>query len=562
MYDSTAYLRYLFYKVLSPGLKRLTSDPGVTMCPMMILLLAALNSDFTAALPDITTGQNFIVAFPENIAYYHPTPPQNKVRITALYDNTNVGIRQYTYDYREVKMNAGDSKEFILDTRLELANANISSSTLQLTSNNNIAVQAISYRNNSVQTALVIPTNKLGTKYLIPPVPSIHGTTDIDVTVYVTERAPFKLIIVNIDKRNTVTLEGNVPQQVQLQPNQTAQFWIQQQDGLRSVTAQEPVTVLFGHTCAIRKDCTCGMLFTALPPTQDGNLNFFIPPTLASIDGSTFLLPSDQQPIKAFDPNSPVVHSASAVILYRPGLLLPLIADTDFAACFVVNSIPDMQTYAVILIQSQYSNGVQVGNSPLQNPQWQPLTGTDYVWTQFNIVAEKNIIWHKSSTMAVYFGGTKGSAVFGNPAPIISKTPDYRGCVLTPEVLQIGEAAIDWRESIQYCQSKNLDLISISTTDFQTHIYQKILQIKSNTVQEMWIGMRRSSKTGQWYWLNNDTLTNTNWDQGEPSTLNDGQCASMHLSGGSDLAWCDEDCCKAAYPVCYSDPVLLKSSAL
>ncbi|KAK2845186.1 hypothetical protein Q5P01_011845 [Channa striata] len=526
------------------------------MRPVLLLLLAA------AALPDVTTGLNFIVAFPENIAYYYPTPPKNKVRITALYDNTKVGIRQYTYDYLEVQMVAGQSQEFILDAQLELAKANISSSTLQLTSNNNIAVQAISYRNNSVQTALVIPINNLATKYLIPAIPNIHGTTDIDVTVSVTERAPFKVIIVNSDKLNTVTLDGNAPLQIQLQPNETAQFWIQRQDGVRSVTAQLPVTVLFGHTCAIREGCTCGMLFTALPPTQDGNLNYFIPPSLASIDGSTFLLPSDQQSIIPFNPTTPMVRSSSAVILYRPGLLLPLIAETDFAACFVVNSIPDMQTHAVILVHSQYSAGVQVGSSPLQNPQWQPLTGTDYVWTLFDIARDKNIIWHKSSTMAVYFGGTKGDALFGNPAPIISKTPDYRGCVLNPEVLQIGEAAIGWRESIQYCQSKKLDLISISNTDFQAQIYQKIAQMQSDSPQEMWIGMRRSSKTGEWYWLNNDTVTNTDWGQGEPGTLSDGQCAGMYLIGGADFAWRDEDCCKAAFPLCYSKPVLLQNSAL
>lgn len=134
---------------------------------------------------------------------------------------------------------------------------------------------------------------------------------------------------------------------------------------------------------------------------------------------------------------------------------------------------------------------------------------------------------------------------------------DYRGCILTPGVLQIGDEAIDWRESVQYCKNRTLELISISTTQFQTQIYHNILQTKSHSMQDMWIGMRRSSQTGDWYWLNSDPVTHTDWGVGEPGEVNDGQCAIMSQDSSTNFTWRDEDCCKAAYPICYSNPVLL-----
>lgn len=376
----------------------------------------------TAALPETTAGQKFVVVFPENIAYYHPVPSQNKVTITALHDGTVVNIIQYTYYSSQTQLNAGDSGEYVLDARLELSRSNMTNASLQIISNLDITVQAISFRNNSVQSALILPMDKLGLSYLVPPIPNIPGTTDVNITTSVTERAPFRLMIVNADQPNTVTVAGT-GQVIQLQSNQSAQIWIQPQDALQSVTAVKPVAVLLGHSCAMRDSCTCGLLYTALSPNIGGSQKFFIPPVLTSNAANTVLLLSDQRSIVSFNPDSPQIESSSPVILYRPGLLLSLIAESDFASCFVVNSISNLQTYVVILVDTDYTAGVNLGSSPLPNAQWQTLKGTDYAWTQVAITEDTNIIWHSSYSMAVYFGGNKGSSLFGNPAAIVSRSP-------------------------------------------------------------------------------------------------------------------------------------------
>lgn len=80
---------------------------------------------------------------------------------------------------------------------------------------------------------------------------------------------------------------------------------------------------------------------------------------------------------------------------------------------------------------------------------------------------------------------------------------------------------------------------------------------KKDKVQNVWIGMRRSSLTGEWYWLSGKPVNDTNWAEGEPGTVQDGQCAIMSLEHEKDPGWSDEDCCKDARPVCYSSPVFL-----
>lgn len=75
-------------------------------------------------------------------------------------------------------------------------------------------------------------------------------------------------------------------------------------------------------------------------------------------------------------------------------------------------------------------------------------------------------------------------------------------------------------------------------------------------MQKAWIGMRRSSLTGEWYWLNQDPVNDTNWDEGEPGAVDDGQCVAMSVESSKDFSWRDEDCCQAINPICYRGPVL------
>ena len=125
---------------------------------------------------------------------------------------------------------------------------------------------------------------------------------------------------------------------------------------------------------------------------------------------------------------------------------------------------------------------------------------------------------------------------------------------MTPETLEIGAEKMGWPESVQYCKGKRLELVSIVTSELQQHIRTKLMEAKGEEQKEAWIGLRRSSLTGNWYWVNGETVGNTNWAKGEPGTPQDGQCAIMSLNSTKDFGWSDEDCCKAAHPICYGSP--------
>ncbi|XP_028280680.1 uncharacterized protein LOC114448131 [Parambassis ranga] len=528
------------------------------MCLKLLRLLHLLVAALTSVTPlDDHTGQRFIMVYPESIAYYHPTPPDIFVYITALYDSTTVTFKQYNYSTDTTVMEAGQSRKFTFDARMELGKTETSEKILEIQSNRSIAVQAIGLKHNSAHSAVVIPADKLSTRYFIPPVPKIEGTTDPEslVTMNVTERSPFRLIIVNDNQPNTVTLEGGSSRTLSIQPRQVRQVWIEDRSAWRAVTAVKPVAVIFGHPCAVRQNCTCGALYNMLPAAGEQELKFLIPRGVAE-EGKASVLLSEKNSsnIKDFKLDSPVIKVAGTATLYRPGLLLTLIPETDFAACYAVPDHPDTETFAIIVVHKDFKADVRFGSAPLSNAQWEELKGTDYVSARIDLQPNKNIIWHPSTTMAVYFGGTKDGGLFGNPAAVISKSPDIRGCAVVPEVIKIGEVADGWRESLKYCRDNNLMMVTLPDPGLRQQIYQRVAQRSS--VKELWIGMRRSSFTGEWYWVDGQGVNNTDWGEREPGAADEGQCARMTVKN-MDFDWEDEDCCKDIQPVCYDKPYIL-----
>ncbi|KAL6109913.1 uncharacterized protein ACO6RY_12954 [Pungitius sinensis] len=525
------------------------------MCPVLVILmlLRATNSAFT--FPDEgSEGQEFVLAFPENIAYYYPFPPTNMVQITALHDNTQVTIVQGSNTSNHM-LSGGQSIDYILDAKLEFRRGSSPKSILQINSNSSVLVNAIYLKNNSLQTSLVLPTNRLANEYFVPPVPDIEGTTlsPAIFTLNVTERRLFQLTIVNGRKQNTINFTGGDPS-VSLEPYQVYQTGVPKGGAPRSLKADQPVAVLFGHTCANRINCTCGQLVASLPPATDNPQKFYIPPSLLSgTEGSVLVSNRNKSEIKAFRADSPLVETAGTVILYRPGLLLTLIPEKDFAACYRVNAIPDAQCFFHVVVHKNHSDGVHVGSDLLQNPNWEPLIGTDYISTIVPLIENKTV-WHSSSTMAVYFVGEKKGAWFGNPAAVLGKAADSRGCALSPDVVKIGEVPVGWRESLKYCQDQDLQLACLPGDHDRRPIHEKILRATNGSLGDVWIGMRRSSQSGEWYWLNGAPVNDTNWGGGEPGVVDEGQCAMMSLD--KSFGWSDRNCCEAARPFCYKGPVL------
>lgn len=402
--------------------------------PQVLLHVFSLHFFFfpeSTAIPAETLGKNFIVVFPENIADYHPTSPDNRVWVTALHDDTTVRVGSYF----QKTLNAGETESFKVNLELEKLKVQsnsgnpsflVSNKTAKISSDKDIVVQVVSRKNNSIQTAAVIPTDRLGTKYLIPPVPKIQGAALNENITSINERGPFRLIIVNTDQDNTVTVGSQAgTRQVFLRENQVAQTWVLQNESLQDVTAEKPVAVLFSHPCAFHSNCICSLLYGLLPPVSGETVRFLIPPLLDDwTQNSVLLSETGSKREEPLNPQKAFIETSGTAILYHPGLLLPLVSEENLGSCFMVNSIGD-KNYAVIMVRKNETTGVQIGDNALKKnlQEWQELGGTDYVSINISLTENQNIIWHNSSTMAVYFIGRKDDVLFGNPAPALSTTP-------------------------------------------------------------------------------------------------------------------------------------------
>lgn len=319
-----------------------------------------------------------------------------------------------------------------MDTRLELQRSTVANKTLRIDSDKNITVHAIIQKVNSIQTALVVPVDNLGTKYQIPPVPRIEAISNAQgsesMASIIPERGPFKLTVINHETANIVTLNGAVKQNASLDPYQLAQFWLNESEMAWSVSAEKPVAVLLSHPCAPVANCTCRMQFTPLTPTEGEELKFLVPPLLAKgaeSESSLLMTNMDEGATNrlAFDPEaSSLVKTSGPAIFYRPGMLLSLIPIRDFSSCYVLHTIPNMDNnYALLVAPKDETDGVRLGKNPLVDPIWMEMKGTGYSCARIRLNSGKNVIWHTSSRMAVYFIGMKGNSFFGNPASSISK---------------------------------------------------------------------------------------------------------------------------------------------
>lgn len=370
------------------------------------------------------------MAFPENIAYYHPRNAENQVWITAFHNDTVVTIKSKGDLLDTLRLQAGDARRFEPNANLEMNRLKVNDKSLLISSNNIISAHLVYLKSQSLQTALLISSDRLSSQYRLPPIPPIQGTSRpiSQVTSQVVERSPFRLVIINTGHTNQVNVTGGNPRNFSLKPYEVAEVWLQEEEPTTTVSAQQQVALFFGHPCSLWYNCSCGLLFSVIAPPTDREETFYVPSFLTqSAENQTLvlLLPNSPGPeVRTLSPTSPVLTTTGPILLYRPGLLLPLIPESEFAACFLVDPVPDSRNYAVIVVQEDQVGGVHVGSMAVNTSQWQRLPGTNFVSTHVGILhSNQRVVWHSSSKIAVYLAGDKDGVWFGNPAAAISATP-------------------------------------------------------------------------------------------------------------------------------------------
>ncbi|XP_077577649.1 uncharacterized protein LOC144199706 [Stigmatopora nigra] len=535
--------------------------PKTPLHPAVLLLVLKMATNLRLANAQTGSGTQFLVVFPENLAYFYPQNPKNQVHITALRPDTEVTLI-FRKEFRREILHAPQTRRFVFGGA-ELGREEFSDKVVRVNSTKEITVHSVSIKTGSIWTSRVLPLDALGTEYLVPPVPRILGTSEPveEVSAAVTERSPFRLVVVNTGTINGVTLEGedDVKREVEVEPHHVAQFWLHPGKTWRVLKARHPVAVLFGHPCATTQNCTCSVLFGTLNPKSREEMVFVVPPPVFpdSEAHQTAIIWSQETPYST-ESWSSLSGILGTVLVHWPGLLLPLIPQTELASCFVVNGLADVRNLALILVRRDRVGGVRVGGGPPEDPAWQDLLGTDYVSTVVNLSLDVKAVWHTFGKMAVYYVGVKDGARFGNPASAVSQISDNRGCVLSSEVLEIGAETLDWRESIKYCRDRKLHLVSLSSLQLRDHLLAKLKRklIGNGVLQRAWIGLRRSSLTGHWYWLDGVTVTVANWEEAEPEGPQGGRCGTIGLETAQNFSWSRRNCCQKFRPICYRGPSL------
>ncbi|KAJ8004910.1 hypothetical protein DPEC_G00141190 [Dallia pectoralis] len=544
-----------------------------TAMEVIILLLAAF--DLAHSFPNCF-GKDFITAFPENIVYYHPTHPNNRISVTALNSNTSVTVTIASpYFTTTQQLSAGQPVEFLsymIGKELDLSK--FSNQTVHVTSTDYVSVLAISQKGDSIQTVLVPPVQTLGTEYNVPPVPNIYQSQ-----LYLPYRW-FRLVVINHNRTNQVTISGTTGpyETVSLLPFQLVQFWLNGSDP--HVLSDLPVAVLYGHPCAFTTICTCRFLLTPLYPVTEWGSEYLLPTIEEDPINTTALLLTTSQAVTLlsgpgtgqlqlqssqklpFYPSLPSgsfsVKTSSPVLLTldTPGLLLNLLPMDSFASCYLVSTIASQINQALLIVPTGQTGGVHLEGNVL-TVTWTPMNGTGYSWGLADLltVGQRNIIWHSSSKIGVYYLGQTDGKVYGNPAASLSAYPDSNGCVLNPEIVTLGNNQAGWPESLNYCQNRGYNLVSLNTPDFLLRVAKALRESPVPVPGQGWIGMRRSSLTGQWYWLTQQDVSFTHWGLGEPGSQIQGQCAMMTLDPEGNYTWSDQSCCEALPAVCYQAPV-------
>ncbi len=396
-------------------------------------------------------GKDFITAFPENIAYYHPQESSNMLQITAFYNDTLVSITiNYTNVYND-KLQSGQTKIVHFPKYIEQYQFTNPPLLVKVNSSEKIVVLWISKRGDSVQSNVVQPLRNLGKWYSIPFInynqmmASLYNMSD--------QLAPdnwrynsFRLIVINAEHaKNLITIrsisaDGQKVFNITLRPYELYQFQTNGSDVTLNSNAN--IAVLLTHPCVETTRCDCNMVVShVLPRNLWGDT--FVVPSVKNLNTAwlqvtnTTKVRLNGRNIQTQESNSselipfPELKSASQFIsasnnvsirLISPGLVLELIPEAMFAACYLVQ-MNSTEGEAVIIAETASRDNVYIDSKLLKSIGWKPIPYSNYSSTSVSFTGV-HVIWHPTSKIGVYmFEKMESGIPYGSPAIILNEDP-------------------------------------------------------------------------------------------------------------------------------------------
>ncbi|XDV40698.1 hypothetical protein PO909_009730 [Leuciscus waleckii] len=503
-------------------------------------------------------GKDFITAFPENIANYHPQESSNTLQITAFYSDTTVSITvNHTNVYNE-KLQSGQTKVVHFPKYVERYQFTRSFYFVRISSSKLIVVLWISQRGDSVQSNFVQPVKNLGKLYSIPFINYNQMLASLYNTEELLDLDNWRCIIINAGNiMNVISIQtvGMNAFNFTLSPYELYQF---QTNGSEiKVYSRYTVAVLLTHPCAETTRCDCNMVMNHVLPENLWGRTFVVP-SVKNLNSTWLQVTSTtnvtlrSQNITILDSNSsdritfpylksgPQLMTASnhvSIRLISPGLVLELMPESMFAACYLLQ-MNSTGAEALIIAETASRGDVYVDADLLSSTDWKTIANSNYSTVSVSL-SGTHIIWHPASRIGVYmFERMESGIPYGGPAVILNEDPDRDGCMADPALYNSTTDVMTWPESHDYCLNATLQLSSPSSARAQremTNFLQK------DGGPRYWIGLRRSLLTLEWYWKNGNNseygVNYTKWADGHREDPWKSLCASVSRDANNDFSW-------------------------
>ncbi|KAK7146969.1 hypothetical protein R3I94_009725 [Phoxinus phoxinus] len=517
-------------------------------------------------------GKDFITAFPENIANYHSQESSNRLQMTAFYNDTTVSITvNHTNVYNE-KLQSGQTKVVHFPKYVEQYQFTRSFYSVRINSSKLIVVLWISQRGDSAQSSFVQPVKNLGKLYSIPFI----SYNKMLASLYNTEERSalynWRCIIINAwNVMNVISIQtvGMNAQQAfnfTLSPYELYQF--QTNGSELKVYSSYTVAVLLTHPCVETTSCDCNMVMNHVLPENLWGQTFVVP-SVKNLNSAWLQVTSTTnvtlrgQNIKILASNSsdlisfPYLESGPQLItasnnvsirLINPGLILELVPESMFAACYLLQ-MSSTGAEALIIAETASRGDVHVDAGLLSSTDWKTVANSNYSSVSVSL-SGTHVIWHPASRIGVYmFERMESGIPYGGPAVILNEDPDRDGCMADPALYKTSTDVMTWPESHDYCLNATFQLSTPSSSRAQREMTSFLL--KDDGPRYFWIGLRRSLLTLEWQWKNGEYSVNyTKWGDGHPEKPWKSLCASVSQDANRDYPWKSVPCCFKMRPVC------------
>ncbi|KAI7806978.1 uncharacterized protein LOC130558586 [Triplophysa rosa] len=561
---------------------------------LVMLSVVVFMSLVYQGLSVVSYGTDFITTFPENIAYYHTNDSMTTLKITAFHNHTVVKVTvNYTLVYGTT-LDSGQIQNVHFPISFKQYNFKHFLHCVRVVGTSRIVVLWITKRADSIQTNVVQPIKNLGYFYSIPALnyskdySKVTGLRNIPypfapISINRTNNT-FRLIIINAENvTNYVSvsiISGFSPNHsVSLNPYEVYQVYT---NSSVSVSSVRKVAVLLTHPCMETPGCGCNMVVSQVLTSNLWGDKFVIP--ALSITNAIWLHVSSLStvyfkeqnlrslndfwsqliPFPYLDEESPSINADSPTPLWivSPGSVIEIIPITMFAACYLV-LFNSTEGEIVVIAEKGHEGGVHIDHDPLESPHWKVGHNSGYSSVSMSLNGT-HVIWHPTLKIGVYmFERMNGGILYGGTAIPLSEEPDPHGCLDKPAKFIPGTHPMTWPESHQYCLNETYQLLTPNSTDAQTQMVDWLF--KHNYSDDVWIGLRRSLLTLDWYWQAGHEsihdVSYTEWAYEHPGDPWKAMCASGNLDSNKNFFWKSVACCMKMIPVCYKESTYFKDLA-